>query len=312
MSDTTKVLIEEIYGTPSRVDIENGILHDCLLLGAESRNGTRYPQETRDAALSMFEGAKVNLSHPSKRDKQALIEAVTWDRRYGKAMNCRNTPEGIRGDVKVLKSHNFTKTLMEAAQEMPEMFGFSPVMVGVCSPTDATGVETCVRIKKVKSVDIVTDPGTTKSLWEDADMDKLLTEEEKKEDPKLHEDELHELEDIEQELKTLIEQVTTELVDFHHEHKDHEQASSRIGQHLKHHAKMHLKGKEEAEEKPAEHTEEHKEEDIDWEMTLRGNGKPLIEERKPEKRFEVKKVKSGYQATQTGDNNWANLLRGVK
>lgn len=337
-----KILIEEFLSKPTRIDHEQGVLVDCLLLGPASRNGTDYPLATRERALTLLEGAKVNLSHPARRDKASLAEAVTWDRRIGKAFNLRNTPDGIRGDVKVLKKHPFTSTLMEAAEEMPEMFGFSPVMVGVCRP-EANGRETCVEIKKVKSIDIVTDPGTTRSLFEEYDMTQLLKElheeeapPEKKEEPQggskedetLHQEEIEELEGIDEELRALIEQVTAELVDFHHEHQDPERAHKRVGEHIKHHHKMHLKKEEpkeeskEGEKEESKEEEEHKEEeDRSWSL-LHPEEKVLVEDQhrmalaedqKSGRRVQPKKAKSGYAPSRVGhgdpDENWMKLLR---
>lgn len=325
MSERTKILIEETLSKPSRVDADKGILYDCLLLGAESRNGVRYPDQTRQDAIPLLEGAKINLSHPSKRDKQALIEPVTWDRRYGKAFEVHNAPDGLRGNVKVLRKHPFTQTLLEAAEEMPEMFGFSPVMVGVCTPPDAHGVETCVKIKKVRSIDIVTDPGTTKSLFEELDMEKELREEEEvakeEKEEERHEEEAEATSGPTHEA-ALMHVILDEIEEFLDQKADGTEHAKRIGQHLKHHAKMHHGAKEEEEpkeeakeeskeeSKEEKHAEEkeHEEEDRRWSYQ---SGRVLTEDSKP--KVGTKKAKSGYQpaALQSNgsDDAWLKILR---
>ena len=303
MGDKAKLLIEEVLAKPGRIDKDQGILYDVLLLGPESLNGTRYPDETRAAAVPLFEGVKVNLSHPAKRDKSTLVEPTPWDRRYGRAFDAHNTPDGIRGNVKVLKSHGFTKTLMEAAEEMPEMFGFSPVMLGVCSARDANGVETCVQIKRVKSVDIVTDPGTTKSLFEDLDLEKELAEEEApKEAPA---EQPQEQEQGPHHDAALMHTILDEIEEFLDRKRDALETSSRIDKHLKHHAKM-FHGEKEEEEAKESPKEEAKEKEEEEHFSLSRGTKVLTEEVK--KPVEVKKVKSGVKPTEAGPN-WMSILR---
>lgn len=256
--------VQESYDlNGTRVDRDKAIIHDVLILGPQSRNGNEYLQPARQAAVKLFEGARVNLSHQKQLNpvtgKYEAITAVDYPRRFGKVFGVRDTDSGTRGNLKCLKSHPFTETLMEAAEEMPEAFSLSPVFDVIGADDNPRKI---VAIEKVWSVDVVTDGGTTRTLFEDADG------EEPKEDAGLHEEEVEELEEIDIELRHLIEQVTTELVDFHHDHKDADQAGKRIGAHVKHHAKMHLGSKEEEaeEEEPKEESPEQKEHEEEYRL----------------------------------------------
>lgn len=309
MSDKAKLLVEEVAAKPGRVDADKGILHDVLLLGTESRNNVKYPDQTRNDAIPLFEGAKINLSHPAKRDKTALAESVPWDRRFGKAFNVRNTPEGIRGDVKVLKAHPFTKTLLESAQEMPEMFGFSPVMLGVTTPADTDGMETCISIKRVRSVDVVTDPGTTRSLFEEAEAPAAEEEAAQEE---------AELDPAGKHVEALMLAIQGEVESFLAEQLDASEVGGRVTKHLKHHAKMHHDAKDDEEEEAKEEgakeeakeegKEAEREEEERWALKLNG-ARTLTEESKP--RVNVVKVKSGIKGstTPTTEQDWAAFLR---
>ena len=312
----TKLLMEHVDARPTRVDTEQGILHDCLLLGPTSKNAVSYPDSTREKAIPLFEGAMVNLSHPQvpthlERERiKALAAPVDWNRRYGKASNVRNTPDGLRGDVRVLRKHPFTETLMEAASSMPELFGFSPLMLGLMAPQrDSEGREICLEIKKLRSIDIVTDPGTTRSLFEEWDMAQEVEKE-------LQEDHLEpQAEKVEEdfdEIGVLMHAVLNEIDDFE-DHKDPEKAKTRIGKHLKHHHKMHMQGEGEGEEGEEEEKEEQS--IWDWSTPRIDKGpkkeKVLKEENQPAKP-PVQKPKSGYSGFPTApsqDQDWNQFLR---
>jgi hypothetical protein len=169
---TRKALIEQFQPdtqTKVRVDRDAGMLYDVLVLGEQSLNGTHYATEVRAKAIPLFENAgfKVNLAHQADRSLKGMYKPTEFTRRIGKLQNIHDTPGGIRADLKILKKHPWAEVIFESAEEMPDMFGLSPVMVGVVGPKDANGREECMSIQHVKCVDVVADPGTTKSLFND-------------------------------------------------------------------------------------------------------------------------------------------------
>ncbi len=161
-----KVLVEA-YSGPVRVDRDAGVIRDCLLLGPVSRNGVTYPDATREAAVALFEGARACLSHPGERTKAALARPRRWEEQVGRYGNVRNGPDGLRGDLKVRKSHPYGPALLEAAEDEPESFGLSPAMLGLT--TGRPGAEVCTSISTVRSVDVVLDPASTRGLFEQED-----------------------------------------------------------------------------------------------------------------------------------------------
>lgn len=158
-------LLVEGYSTRVRVDREAGMIYDALLLGPESRNGVVYPDQTREEAVPLFESARAFLSHEGERSLQAVKRPRRFEEQIGRYKDVRNTPDGLRGNIKVRKSHPYANLLFEAAEEEADDFGLSPVMVGLTRP-DGKGKEVCHKIKHVKSVDVVTDPATTRGLFE--------------------------------------------------------------------------------------------------------------------------------------------------
>ena len=53
-------------GVALRVDRAAGVLRGVKLIGLESLNGRRYRPEALAAAVSLYEGAKVNVNHPKE------------------------------------------------------------------------------------------------------------------------------------------------------------------------------------------------------------------------------------------------------
>lgn len=256
-TELKKVVTESFDGAaPAKVDRDKGVIHDVLVLGPKSRNGIEYPSTVREAAVEVLNNKRVNLSHSKAVDpttgKLYAVRAVDYDRRLGKVMNLRNTDTGVRGDLKVLKSHPFTATLFEAAEEMPEAFGLSPVMEVAYSKGDP---EICLRVLDCSSVDIVTDGGTVKSLYEEAPaMEEEAAGEEL-------EGEAHHLEDEEVDEIACLHKILN-LVDEFLDGKGKlapQEAGKRFTDHLKDHAKKyHGKEEEEPKEEEAAKEEEYR------------------------------------------------------
>ncbi len=250
MTAKTQRVAEAFDLQDTKIDPEKGVIHQVLLLGPKSRNGREYTPQALSQAVSLFENRPVNLSHSKQMNpstgKMEPIFSVDLPKRFGWISGVTSHPEGLRGSLNVLKTHPFSHTVFEAAERMPSMFCFSPVFDVVGAEDNPNKI---VQIEKVYSIDLVSEGGTTRTLFEES-------EEKPAEDEALHEEEVEELEGIETPLRHLIEQVTAELVDFHHEHKDTERATKRVGQHLRHHHRMHLSGETDGKEEKEDKTKD--------------------------------------------------------
>jgi hypothetical protein len=156
------------------VDREAGIIKGIKILGFTSQNGRRYTPEACKAAISLYEGKKVNIDHPEKGPTQ---QRSTYDR-FGKFINVRFVEgDGLFGDLLYLKSHEMAESVCEAAErkELNDVFGMSHNAQGEGS-VDKQGIFVVSRITEVRHVDLVADPATTQSLTESASA-KQKTEE---------------------------------------------------------------------------------------------------------------------------------------
>lgn len=142
---------------------EDGIIKGVKLLGEKSKNGNRYPESVRVKAHPIFEGLKVNLNHVNKTNPDVPVQS-----RFGKIVNVREGKDGTYGDLQYLTKHPFAPTLVEAAQTMPDVYGFS--INGKGRVKNNKGETVVESIDSLRSVDLVADPATAKSLFESEEM----------------------------------------------------------------------------------------------------------------------------------------------
>ena len=158
------------------VDNNSGIISGVKLVGFNSKNNRVYTKACLREALGLYEGKPVNLNHTPVGDE------VRVEDRLGKVTNVRMTDSGIYGDLHFLRTHPMSERILEAAEKMPELFGFSQRSIGTVK-FNKNGPEEVSKIKNVLSVDLVSDPATTKSLMESV-MQPIKEEEEKSSDKK--------------------------------------------------------------------------------------------------------------------------------
>ena len=63
MSETLQEFVDS-RGVAMRVDCRQGVIRGVKVLGLRSRNGRTYLAEALASAVSLYEGAKVNVNHP--------------------------------------------------------------------------------------------------------------------------------------------------------------------------------------------------------------------------------------------------------
>lgn len=216
------------------VDVNAGLIKNVKLVGFNSKNNRVYSRKCLEDALKLYEGAPVNANHVDS-DKEVSI----YDR-LGKIENVKMTDEGVFGDFKFLKSHPMAERVLEAADKMPELFGFSHRAQGTVK-SNKSGPEEVSKISNVLSVDLVSDPATTRSLSEavsnkgDNKMDDKEKEVEKDSMQEEYDDmkkKMSDMKDVcesddmspEDKLKKLIELLGVEM-DEEEEEKDDEEKS---------------------------------------------------------------------------------------
>lgn len=152
---------------PRRVDREKGVIYGVKILGPRSRNGGEYTERAMQEAVPLYEGAKVNLDHPSRNEpgKDRAIQD-----RFGKFAKVRYESKnpggpGLYGDLHFNTKHRMAEYVCEAAERMPDTLGCSH-NARVRDRQLPDGRTVYEAITRVRSVDLVADPATTKSLFE--------------------------------------------------------------------------------------------------------------------------------------------------
>lgn len=152
-------LIEQIDFIGAEFVEQDGarIIKNASLLGQESRNGYSYATEGMRAAVQqgLYENVPVYLNHSTgARNVQDLA---------GQVRNARFEGMRIKGDIVTLPDANGSK-IFDVAKHMPSCVGFSHVASGRLVTKD--GKRIVESIEKVFSVDCVSNPATTRGIFE--------------------------------------------------------------------------------------------------------------------------------------------------
>jgi len=144
-----------------RVDRTLGVIRGVKLLGLRSKNGRRYQENALAEAVSLYEGAKVNINHP----KGHPLSPRDYQDRLGVICGVELRPQqGLFGDLHFNPKHALSEQLMWDAEHASQNVGLSH---NVLARTTRQGDETVVEaITKVQSIDLVADPATTRGLFE--------------------------------------------------------------------------------------------------------------------------------------------------
>lgn len=155
-------------GQTLSVDKEKGVIPGIKIIGLTSKNGYDYSHKALSEAAKLYEGKQVNCDHIRGSTERKASD------RFGKLLNVRVGNDGLYADLHYLKSHPMANMVVEAAERMPDAFGFSHHAVG--NGSEKSGRKVIESITRVRSVDLVADPATTKGLFESEDMPKTITE----------------------------------------------------------------------------------------------------------------------------------------
>lgn len=166
----TRRTLRESAPAGGRVDRAAGVIRGCKIVGRRSPNthgvagveGTEYTLEALRGALHLYEGCKVNVNHPPRG--RVGMERDARDR-FAWLEGCEVREAGVFGDLHFLDPADpLAVKLMNAAEARPDAFALSHNAVGRGGVRDGRYVVT--EIPEVHSVDIVSDGGTNRSLFE--------------------------------------------------------------------------------------------------------------------------------------------------
>jgi hypothetical protein len=148
-------------GVQLRVDRAGGVLRGVKLIGLESLNGRRYRPAALAEAVSLYEGAKVNVNHP----KHGPLAPRDYQDRLGVIRQVEFRPgDGLYGNLHFNPKHALAEQLAWDAEHNPRNVGFSHnVMARLSREGERSVVE---AITRVQSVDLVADPAATQGLFE--------------------------------------------------------------------------------------------------------------------------------------------------
>jgi hypothetical protein len=147
------------------VDRRTGTVRNVRVIGKRSRNQRKYPPEVTARHVAMF-GVGVNVGHHFDPRTGLPTEVPPTDR-FGRLENPRVHAEGVNADLRFNPEHAFAKPFCWACENNPALYAFSVLQRVKWRPgKDADGDVVAEAILEVASVDIVTDGGTTSTIFE--------------------------------------------------------------------------------------------------------------------------------------------------
>ena len=154
--------ITESLSSSAKVDREAGVIRGVKLIGFDSKNGRTYPPAVLKSAVHLYEGSKVNIDHPERDPAQPR----KYGERFGVIRNVHFVEgQGNFGDFHFNPKHPLAEQVCWDAENNPEAMGFSHnALLRVGQPK--AGKEVIEQIVSIRSMDLVADPATTKSLFE--------------------------------------------------------------------------------------------------------------------------------------------------
>lgn len=154
-------LIEFTSVADARVDRAQAMIRDVRVLGLESSNKNVYAAAAIAKAIPLYEQAMVHLNHPPRGREQ---EVRRYEERIGRLVNVRVDAGGLRGDLSINPKHPHAEQLFWDAEHSPASVGLSHNAEGAGRYKGERFV--VEEILSVRSVDLVTDPATARSLFE--------------------------------------------------------------------------------------------------------------------------------------------------
>ncbi len=168
------VILTESVLSESKVDRENKIIHNVVLLSKNSVNTAgkihrTYTDDCLDRATEVFEGAPAFIDHPG--DKEARNGRSVREQ-YGFYRGVKRVGDKLIAEDLVLYDVPDANLVMSIAEKNPSAAGNSIHAAGRVQPRNSLGIEIVEELSpRTKwghrsSVDLVPEGGTTKSIFE--------------------------------------------------------------------------------------------------------------------------------------------------
>lgn len=163
------------FSPPASIDREKGIVYGVRALARESRNGRVYPARATESAVALY-GAPCNLGHHVS-ESTGLPTEVPPEKRFGVHKNPRADDRGIVTDFHFNPKHPFAEQFIWAVEHAPELLCFSHLARVQWAPKrDDKGRQVAESILEVASIDLVTDGGTTSTIFESLNRKQWVSE----------------------------------------------------------------------------------------------------------------------------------------
>lgn len=151
---------ERLQFNKSPIDREKCIISGVKLLGWESRNGATYDKVVFTRKASQYDGALSNINHGTK----------TVEGRFGRVIGPIEAREdGLYGNIRYNPKLPLTESILWNIENDPGAIGMSHD--AVVKMEMVNGRKTYTDLVKVNSVDIVSDPATTRGVFESMNPD---------------------------------------------------------------------------------------------------------------------------------------------
>ena len=151
-------------GRAARVDRDKNVIRGVKLLGLESVNNATYKDSALASDYSLYEGADCFFDHPGNPTSPR-----GYGEKFGKIRGVSHKKGvGLFGDIHFNPKHNLAEQVLWDVENSPESVGMSPNH-RVEATENSSGRKIVERIARVRSVDIVSNPATTQSLFEHED-----------------------------------------------------------------------------------------------------------------------------------------------
>lgn len=164
-----KEIVTEFSSIANKVDRETSTIRGVKLLGLESTNKRTYPRPTIERAGPLYEGVQVNVDHAPDRHTGAR----SYRDRIGHVRGVIAREDGLYGDLHFNPKHPLMEQILWDAEHATKNVGMSHNVEATLSRRSGKAV--VEAINRVVSVDLVTDPATTRGLFEqqkgDSEMD---------------------------------------------------------------------------------------------------------------------------------------------
>jgi len=155
-------LQEHVQSPPGRIDRAAGIIYGVKVCGLTSQNRRSYAERALRDAVPLYEGVRVNVDHPSRKDPHGERRFVEG---FGILRAVHFEPNrGLFADLHFSTAHPLAGHVLECAEKFPNSFGLSHNAAG--ETVRRNGRDVVESISDVVSVDIVASPASTEGLFE--------------------------------------------------------------------------------------------------------------------------------------------------